>query len=101
MVLDCAFASPRDDNNVLDSGGDRFFHGILNQRLVDERQHLFGGGFGRGEEASTEACSRNHGFANVVARHVSILCDGVGDVKESRSFQASDKGASGLLVYLV
>ena len=63
VVLDCAFAPPGDDDNVFDSGGDRFFYRILNQRLFDERQHFFGRCFRRGEEASAEACSGNHSFA--------------------------------------
>ena len=67
MVLDRAFAPPGDDDNVFDSGGDRFFHGILNQWLVDERQHLFGRGFRRGKEASAKACGGNHGFAHFEA----------------------------------
>ena len=37
MVLDRALPSPGDDDNVFDSRGDRFFHRILNQWLVDER----------------------------------------------------------------
>ena len=67
VVLDRAFAPPGDDDNVFDSGGDRFFYRILNQRFIDERQHFFGRGFRRGEEASTEACSGNYGFAHFEA----------------------------------
>ena len=67
MVLDRAFAPPGDDDNVFDSGGDRFFHGILNQWFVDERQHFFGRCFRRGKEASAKACGGDHGFANVDA----------------------------------
>ena len=67
MVLDRALAPPGDDDNVLDSGGDRFFHGVLNQWFVDERQHLFGRSFRRGKEASAKACSGNHSFADIEA----------------------------------
>ncbi|MNN77072.1 hypothetical protein D3C81_1935050 [compost metagenome] len=42
MVLDRPFAFPRHDNDILDAGSDRFLHDILNRRLVDDRQHLFG-----------------------------------------------------------
>src|SRR6476646_7460096 len=63
VVFDRAFAPPSDDNNVFDSGGDRFFYRILNQRFIDERQHFFGRCLRRGEEASAEACSGNHSFA--------------------------------------
>ena len=67
MVLDRAFAPPGDDDNVFDSGSDRFFYRILNQGFVNERQHFFGRRFRRGEEASTKACGGNHGFAHFEA----------------------------------
>ena len=50
VVLDRAFAPPGDDDNVFDSGGDRFFYRVLNQRFIDERQHFFGRCFRRGRK---------------------------------------------------
>src|SRR5688572_15584114 len=51
MILDRALPSASDDNYVFDAGLNRFLDAILNQRLVDQRQHLFGLGFGGGQEA--------------------------------------------------
>ena len=67
VIFDCAFAPSCDDDNVFDPGGDRFFYRILNQRLVDERQHFFGRSFRRRKEASAKACGWNHGFADFEA----------------------------------
>ena len=67
MIFDRTFAPSGDDDDVFDSGGDRFFHRILNQWLVDERQHFFRRRFRRGKEASTKACGGNHGFAHFEA----------------------------------
>ena len=67
VVLDRAFAPSGDDDNVFDSGGNRFFHGILNEWLVDERQHFFWRRFCGRKEACAKACSRNHGFAHFEA----------------------------------
>src|SRR5690349_24243586 len=40
------------------TGRDRLFDAVLNDRLVDERQHLFGLRFGRSEEHTSELQSR-------------------------------------------
>ncbi len=42
MIFNRALPAAGDDDNVFDPGRDRFFHDILNQRFVDQRQHLFG-----------------------------------------------------------
>ena len=42
MILDGVLAAPRDQNDVVDAGGDGLFDAVLNDRLVDERQHLLG-----------------------------------------------------------
>ena len=64
MVFDRAFPASCDDDNVFDAGGDRFFHCILNERFIDQRQHFFRRRFRRGKEARTQACGGNHGFAD-------------------------------------
>src|SRR5206468_4661936 len=40
MVFDRVFAPAGDDRDVADSRSDRFFNNVLNQRLIDKRQHL-------------------------------------------------------------
>ena len=66
MVLNRALAPAGDDNNIFDSGGDRFFHGILNEWFVDERQHFFGRRFRRGKEARAKASGGNYSFTDII-----------------------------------
>ena len=40
VVLDRALLAGGDDDHLLDAGGDRLLDGVLDHRLVDERQHL-------------------------------------------------------------
>ena len=42
MILHGAFAAARNDDDVLDPRSQSFFDTILNNGLVDERQHLLG-----------------------------------------------------------
>ena len=64
MIFDRPFATPRHDDDVFDSRGDRFFDGVLNERFVHQGKHFFGGGFSRGEKASAEAGRGDNGFSN-------------------------------------
>ena len=64
MIFDGAFSAAGDDDNVFDARGDRFFDRILNERLVDQRQHLFGRGFGGGKEPGPKAGSGNDRFSD-------------------------------------
>src|SRR5687768_6625066 len=83
MVFDGALPAAGDDDDVFNAGGNGLFHRILNQRLVDQRKHFFGRRFGRGEKSRAEPGSWKNGFAYFGSRHTAIVCDGVGDVKES------------------
>ena len=40
---------------LVDAGGDRFLDAVLNDRLVDERQHFFRLRFGGGKKARAQA----------------------------------------------
>ena len=42
VVLERALAAPGDDEDVSDSGVDGLFDDVLDGRLVDQREHLFG-----------------------------------------------------------
>jgi hypothetical protein len=42
VILDRALAAAGDDDDVLDPRRDRLFHAVLDDGLVDQRQHLFG-----------------------------------------------------------
>src|SRR6202041_1880861 len=45
MIFDGILAASGDENNVLDSGSNAFFHRVLNQRLIHHRQHFLRHGF--------------------------------------------------------
>jgi hypothetical protein len=49
---------------VTNACGVSFFDGVLNQRLVDDRQHLFRLGFGRGQKSGAESGNWENGFSN-------------------------------------
>src|SRR6478735_4993212 len=83
MVFDGALASAGDDDNVFDAGGDRLFHRILNERLVHQGKHFLGRRLSRWKKPRPEARGGKNGFTNLSTRHRAIVCDGVGDVKES------------------
>src|SRR6185436_4426548 len=51
MILDRAFGAMRNEDDVLDAGCYGLLHRVLNERLVDDRQHLLGQYLGRGQEA--------------------------------------------------
>ena len=55
MVLDRVLAAARDQDDVVDAGGDGLFHAVLNDRFVDEWQHLFGLRLGGREKACAES----------------------------------------------
>ena len=48
MVFNAALASTGDENHLGDTRFHRFFHRILNERLVDHAQHFLWTGFGGG-----------------------------------------------------
>ena len=64
MVLDGVLAAAGDDDDVVDAGLDRFLDAVLNNRLVDEREHFLRLCFGRGKESGAEAGGREDDFAD-------------------------------------
>jgi len=90
MVLDRTFASAGDDDDVFDARRDRFFDHVLNQRFVDQREHLFRRGLGRGEKACAQSGSGNNGFTYIGSNHRGIVCEGVGEVKISSALFSRD-----------
>src|SRR5579872_1236301 len=54
MIFDDAFVAARDENEMLDSSLASFVHHMLNQRPVDDRQHLLRHGLGRRQEPGAE-----------------------------------------------
>ena len=64
MVLDRPFLAGGDDDDLLDPGSDGLLDRVLDDRLVDQRQHLLGLGLGGRKEASTPSCRGEDGLAN-------------------------------------
>ena len=64
MILDDALVAAGDENEVLDAGLAGLVDDVLDQRPVDDRQHLLGHRLGRGQEAGAKAGNREDGFAN-------------------------------------
>ena len=64
MILDGVLAAPGDQNDVVDARGDGLFDAVLNDRLVDERQHFFGLRFGGRQKPRAEPCDGEDGFAH-------------------------------------
>jgi len=50
VVLDGALGAAGDEDELGDAGGHRFFHGVLDEGLVDDGQHFLGARLGGGEE---------------------------------------------------
>ena len=74
VVLDRVLAAAGHQDDVVHAGRDRFLDAVLDDRLVDERQHLFGLCFGGRQEPRAEARGGEDGLADGVAhaRHRSI-----------------------------
>ena len=62
MVFDDAFAAVGDDQDVLNTGGDRLLHDILDSGFIDDREHFLGACFGHRQDARTETGRRNDRF---------------------------------------
>jgi len=64
VILDGAFIGATNDDDVGNAGRDGLFDNILNNRLVDDRQHLLGHSFGHGQETRTETGGADNCFGN-------------------------------------
>ena len=64
MVLDGVLAAAGDDDDAGEARGHRLLDDVLDDRLVDEGQHLLGLGLGGGQEAGAEAGGGEDGLAD-------------------------------------
>ncbi|MNN40314.1 hypothetical protein D3C81_1543850 [compost metagenome] len=69
VVFQRALAPAGHDRHVLQTGVPCFFNGVLDQWLVDDRQHFLGHGFGCRQETRAIAGSGEQAFTN----HKNIL----------------------------
>ncbi len=67
VVFHGGLAAAGDDDDLGAAGGYGLFDAVLDEGLVDEAEHLFGGGLGGGEEASAHACGGEDGFADFLS----------------------------------
>ena len=70
VVLHGGLAAGGDDDDLGAAGGYGLLHAVLDEGLVDEAEHLLGGGLGGGEEAGAEAGGGEDGFADFLGGHV-------------------------------
>ena len=69
VVDDGALATARDHDHLFDAARDGLFDAVLDCRLVDERQHLFGLCLGDGQETGAQTSGREDGFAHPTRGH--------------------------------
>src|SRR5215475_9254804 len=62
VILDRVLSAAGDQDDVRDARADRFFDAVLDDRLVDQREHLFGLGLGRRKETCAETSRRKNGL---------------------------------------
>ncbi len=64
VVFHGALLAAGDEDHLLDAGADSLLDAVLDDRLVDQRQHLFGLRIGGGKEACPPTGGRKDGFAD-------------------------------------
>jgi hypothetical protein len=64
MILDDALVASGHEDEMFDAGLTGLVHDVLDQRAIDDRQHLLGHRLGGGQEAGPETGDRQNGFAN-------------------------------------
>ena len=64
MITDGALVAARDEDHFPYACRVGFVDRVLDQRLVDHRQHLFGNGLGGGQETRAQTTHRKNSFLN-------------------------------------
>jgi hypothetical protein len=70
MIFDNGLAATGDNDDLIATRGNGFLDAILNDRLVDDRKHFLGDGFGCGQETRTQPGCREDGFADSGSGHL-------------------------------
>jgi len=68
MILNRPFAVAGDDEDLVDSGGGRFFYDVLDHRLVHQRNQFFRDRFGERQETGSESRRRDDRLADFLHR---------------------------------
>ncbi len=68
MILECALVAAGDEDELLDARRQAFLDGVLDQRPVDDRQHLLRHCLGGGQESGAQSGHRQDSFADAL-RH--------------------------------
>src|SRR3989339_582260 len=69
MVLNRPLVVSRHQDNIFDSRSHTLFYHVLDNRLVDNRQHLLGHRLGLGQESSAKPSRRNNRFSHLLLAH--------------------------------
>ena len=64
MIIDRGLAAARDKEELLYPRRLGLFDRVMNERLVDDRQHLLWHRLGRRQETGSQSGDRENGFAN-------------------------------------
>ena len=91
VVLDRPLLAAGDDDDLLDAGSDGLLDRVLDDGLVDERQHLLGLRLGGGQEAGPPPGGREDGFAD--AHRTSSWKEGSGEPPRRPSIPAGSPGS--------
>ena len=75
VVLDRPLLAGGDDDHLLDAGRHGLLDRVLDDRLVDEREHLLGLGLRRRQETGAPTCGREDGLSNAQSN---LVMTGVG-----------------------
>jgi hypothetical protein len=64
MLDDGGLAAARHEDELFDARFARFIDGVLDQRSIDDRQHLLGDGFGGWKKTCAQTRDGENGFTN-------------------------------------
>src|SRR5690242_3253711 len=101
MILDRAFVAAGDKYHVGNAGGNRLIDCILDERLVDDRQHLFGARLGGRQEAGAQPRDGKYCFGDSSQFTTSLVSRGWIQLSESNfsSPSSSSTGTSSVLAF--
>jgi hypothetical protein len=88
MVLDHRLVPAGDEDEMLDAGLARFVHDVLDQRPVHHGEHFLRHGLGRRQEAGSQACDREYGFADAGHAGLNLGCRGDDSFRRAESMAA-------------